>query len=120
MFACFLLGKEELLTPIKRANQKRVQTRTKRGSKRYELEKLVRAGVERFMLEDATIFDFLRTIRSAAKRESISRHPLTRSVFSRIVKQAIKKREQDEEDVRHSQKRRKHAKVAHRGYRPRQ
>jgi DNA-binding NarL/FixJ family response regulator len=99
-----------------------------KNSRKYEkeVEALVKAGVERFMLKDATIADFLKTIRSAARRESISPHPLTRSVFSRIVKAAIKKRDQQNTDGKQktnekpTQKRKKHAKVAHRGHRPRQ
>jgi DNA-binding NarL/FixJ family response regulator len=61
---------------------------------RKELENLVRVGVESFILKDATMDEFLRTMRSAAKKESVYSHQLTRSVFSRIVKQAIRKRKQ--------------------------
>jgi DNA-binding NarL/FixJ family response regulator len=87
---------------------------------------MVKTGVERFMLKDATIADFMKMIRSAAKRESDSPHPLTRSVFSKIVKAAIRKREQQKTDEKaktnekHKQKRKKHAKAAHRSHRPRQ
>ena len=61
---------------------------------RKELENLVRVGVESFILKDATMDEFLRTMRSAAMKESVYSHQLTRSVFSRIVKQAIRKRKQ--------------------------
>ncbi|MBI5470791.1 MAG: hypothetical protein HY961_00455 [Ignavibacteriae bacterium] len=68
---------------------------TRRGqADAQQLEKLVRAGVEQFMLRDATIYDFLKMLRSASRRESVAPHPLTRGVFSKIVKEAIKKRRQ--------------------------
>ena len=74
-----------------------------------EIEKLVKVGVERFMLRGATIADFLKTIRSAARREGVSPHPLTRAVFSRIVKEAIKKHDREESKEQNKRSRRKHA-----------
>lgn len=57
-----------------------------------DIERLVREGIERFILKDATIHDFLKTMRSVARREKVYSHQLTRAVFSRIVKQAVKTR----------------------------
>lgn len=57
-----------------------------------EILNLVEAGVERFILKNATIEDFFRTIQAVAGKEKIYSHQLTKSVFSRIVKAAIKKR----------------------------
>jgi DNA-binding NarL/FixJ family response regulator len=57
-----------------------------------EILKLVRDGVERFILRKATVEDFFRTIRAVTENEKLYSHQLTRSVFSRIVKEAIRKR----------------------------
>jgi DNA-binding NarL/FixJ family response regulator len=57
-----------------------------------ELLEIVRTGVERFILKDATVEEFLKMIRSLTEKENAYSHQLTRNAFSRIVKQAIKKR----------------------------
>ena len=53
---------------------------------------MVKAGVEQFILKEATIDDFFRTLRSAAGRNYVYSHQLTQSLFSKIVRQALKKR----------------------------
>jgi len=57
-----------------------------------EILALVRKGVESFMLKNATVADFYKTIKAVGEQEKIYAHSLTRSVFSRIVKEAIRKR----------------------------
>jgi DNA-binding NarL/FixJ family response regulator len=121
-------NEDDCVLPRKRTKQSPATKKWSRKSRKYEneVEALVKAGVERFMLKDATIDDFLKMIRSAAKRESASPHLLTRAVFSRIVKAAIRKKEQQSKNEgqethrNHTQRRKKHAKAAHRGHRPRQ
>jgi DNA-binding NarL/FixJ family response regulator len=49
----------------------------------------VRAGVSGFILKDATIGDFLRTIRSVARGAKVLPSILTGSLFSQIVKHAV-------------------------------
>jgi DNA-binding NarL/FixJ family response regulator len=49
----------------------------------------VKAGVSGFILKDATLDDFLHTIRSVAKGTKILPPPLTGSLFSQIVEHAI-------------------------------
>jgi two-component system nitrate/nitrite response regulator NarL len=49
----------------------------------------VKAGVSGFILKDATLDDFLHTIRSVAKGTKILPPPLTESLFSQIVEYAI-------------------------------
>lgn len=49
----------------------------------------VQAGVSGFILKDATVNDFLKTIRSVAKGRQILPPNLTGSLFSQIVEQAI-------------------------------
>ena len=49
----------------------------------------VQAGVSGFILKDATIIDFLKTIRSVAKGLQILPPNLTGSLFSQIVEHAI-------------------------------
>jgi DNA-binding NarL/FixJ family response regulator len=49
----------------------------------------VQAGVSGFILKDATVNDFLKTIRSVAKGLQILPTNLTGSLFSQIVEQAI-------------------------------
>jgi DNA-binding NarL/FixJ family response regulator len=53
---------------------------------------LVRTGIEGFILKNATVEDFLRTIRGVAEEEEIYAHQLTSSVLSAIVKDALRKR----------------------------
>lgn len=103
--------KDEHVPGKKRPTQTQSRKKPRTHSKLYdgEIEKLVKVGVERFMLKGATIADFLKTIRSAAKREGVSPHPLTRAVFSRIVKNAIKKHEREEISKRKKQPGRKRA-----------
>jgi hypothetical protein len=81
------------LPPPRVKQQSRPQGTSKQHSKRHEkeIENLVKAGVERFMFKDATIFDFLKTIRAASTKKGFSPHPLTRAVLSKIVNQAIEK-----------------------------
>ena len=81
--------RESSLKPaVKRA------TASKLRSVRAEAEilKLVRTGVERFILKNATVEEFLKTIRALTKKEKAYSHQLTRSVFTRIVREAIRKR----------------------------
>ena len=54
-----------------------------------DILEFVRAGVSGFLLKDATIDDFLRTIRSVAKGNKILPPHLTESLFSQIVDHAI-------------------------------
>ena len=49
----------------------------------------VKAGVAGFILKDATLEDFLRTIRSVAEGHKVLPPPLTGSLFSQIVEHAI-------------------------------
>jgi DNA-binding NarL/FixJ family response regulator len=49
----------------------------------------VKAGVSGFILKDATLTDFLHTIRSVAEGKKVLPPPLTGSLFSQIVEHAI-------------------------------
>jgi len=68
------------------------------------------------MLKRATIDEFRNMLRSAALSGAHTPHPLTRAVFSKIVKEAAGKRKPGKPDGGHKQKRRKtsHAKAANR------
>ena len=66
--------------------------RPRAAGKRENRVQRIRAGVERFILENATMEEFLRTLRSAGEAENSYAHQLTGSVLSRIVKEAITKR----------------------------
>ncbi len=55
-----------------------------------ELVEFVRAGVSGFVLKDATLDDFLRTIRSVAEGVDVLPPPLTGSLFSQIVEHATR------------------------------
>jgi len=54
-----------------------------------DVVEFVRAGVSGFILKDATLDDFLHTIRSVAKGAKILPPPMTGSLFSQIVEHAI-------------------------------
>ncbi len=79
--------------PAKKASRPR-SPRPKRVPVRHTTSvlDLVRAGVERFVLKDATMMSFQKTIRAAAKKGGNSTHPLSGVAFRRIVKQAIRER----------------------------
>jgi DNA-binding NarL/FixJ family response regulator len=54
-----------------------------------EVAEFIRAGVAGFILKDATLHDFLHTIRSVAKGTKILPPPMTGSLFSQIVEHAL-------------------------------
>jgi len=54
-----------------------------------EILEFVQAGVSGFILKDATVDDFLRTIRSVAKGNKVLPPHLTDSLFSQIVEHAV-------------------------------
>jgi DNA-binding NarL/FixJ family response regulator len=55
-----------------------------------EVVEFVKAGVSGFILKDATIDDFLHTIRSVAEGKKVLPPSLTGSLFSQIVEHAVK------------------------------
>jgi DNA-binding NarL/FixJ family response regulator len=55
-----------------------------------DVVEFVKEGVAGFILKDATLADFLRTIRSVAKGIKVLPPPLTGSLFSQIVEHAIR------------------------------
>ena len=59
-----------------------------------ELLKLVKKGVEQFILKHATVEEFLEMTRALAEKEKVYSHQLTKAVFSRIVKEAVRRRNQ--------------------------
>ncbi len=79
--------------PSQKDNPKHTVARKLRSNKaEEEILALVRTGVERFVLKNAAVEDFFRTIRAVTEKERVYSHQLTRSAFSKIVKDAIKKR----------------------------
>jgi len=54
-----------------------------------DILEFVQAGVSGFILKDATIYDFLKTIRSVAKGFQVLPTNLTGSLFSQIVESAV-------------------------------
>ncbi len=54
-----------------------------------EIVEFVKAGVAGFILKDATLHDFLQTIRSVAKGAKVLPPPMTGSLFSQIVEHAL-------------------------------
>ncbi len=54
-----------------------------------EVVEFVKAGVAGFILKDATLDDFLHTIRSVAEGKKVLPPPLTKSLFSQIVEYAV-------------------------------
>ena len=54
-----------------------------------EVVEFVKAGVAGFILKDATLDDFLHTIRSVAEGKKVLPPPLTGSLFSQIVEYAV-------------------------------
>jgi DNA-binding NarL/FixJ family response regulator len=56
-----------------------------------ELVEFVQAGVSGFILKDATLDDFLKTIRSVAEGEKVLPPLMTESLFTQIVEYAARK-----------------------------
>ena len=54
-----------------------------------DIFEFVKAGASGFLLKDATIGDFLKTIRSVARGKKVLPSGLTGSLFSQIVEQAV-------------------------------
>ncbi|MDH4068930.1 MAG: hypothetical protein OEV30_00760 [Ignavibacteria bacterium] len=57
-----------------------------------EILKHVRSGVEAFVLGHSTIQEFVRILNDVTDREKACSHPLTKTLFSGIVRDAIRKR----------------------------
>jgi DNA-binding NarL/FixJ family response regulator len=80
--------------------QRKKPSRAKQFSKRRKaaLEalpsvlELVREGVRRFVLADATLDDFNKAVRLAARRGKSSYNPLPGKAFRKIVKDAVAER----------------------------
>ena len=56
-----------------------------------DIAEFVEAGASGFILKDATIAEFLRTIRSVARGEKVIPPPLTGSLFSHVIEHALKR-----------------------------
>jgi DNA-binding NarL/FixJ family response regulator len=56
-----------------------------------DIIEFVEAGASGFILKDATIEDFLRTIRSVANGTKVLPPPLTGSLFSHVIEHALKR-----------------------------
>lgn len=56
-----------------------------------DIVEFVQAGASGFILKDATVKDFLMTIRSVAQGGKVIPPPLTHSLFSHVVQYALKK-----------------------------
>lgn len=56
-----------------------------------DIIEFVEAGASGFILKDATIADFLRTVRSVASGEKVLPPPMTGSIFSLVVENALKR-----------------------------
>lgn len=56
-----------------------------------DIVEFVQAGASGFILKNATVKDFLSTIRSVARGEKVIPPPLTHSLFSHVVDYALKK-----------------------------
>lgn len=72
--------------------QRRSAKKLRTGQVEQELLTTIRTGVERFILKDSTVEEFMVMIRSLTAKEHLYSHQLTSKVFSKIVKQAIEKR----------------------------
>jgi hypothetical protein len=71
-------------------------TKVKRHpERREEILMLVQRGVEEFILGGAPIADFQKTVRRAVDDGEFSSHPLTRSAFVKIVREAIRQRKRN-------------------------
>lgn len=82
--------------PTSSSKTSRQRTRTKKKTARQvekELLKLVQNGVEQFILKHATVEEFLKMTRALAEKEKVYSHQLTKSIFSKIVRDAVRKRD---------------------------
>jgi DNA-binding NarL/FixJ family response regulator len=64
-----------------------------------DIVEFVAAGASGFILKDATVQEFLRTIRSVARGEKVLPPSLTDSLFSHVVELALKKRKRNPTSV---------------------
>ncbi len=60
-----------------------------------EMVEFVRAGVAGFILKDATLRDFLKTIRSVARGEKVLPSSMADSLFSQIVEHALQRKDRE-------------------------
>lgn len=57
-----------------------------------DIVEFVQAGASGFILKDASIKDFLGTVRSVARGAKVLPSPLTGSLFSHVIEQALKRK----------------------------
>jgi DNA-binding NarL/FixJ family response regulator len=67
---------------------------------------LVKKGVSGFILKEATLHDFVKTIKSVAEGAKVLPPQLTQSLFSQIVENAVRNGKVDSNDVRMSKRER--------------
>ena len=84
------------MTRKSRANGGRTaKRRTRTGKDTESTLDLIQEGVRRFILKDASMGDFHKAIRAAAKLGELSPNPLSGATLRRIVKEAIKEEKQN-------------------------
>jgi hypothetical protein len=81
------VSKKKPVSRVRATRQKRSS-----GDPGPALLKLVRAGVERFVLRGAPIEVFQKAVREASRAGHFSAHPLSGTEFRRIVKAAVGER----------------------------
>ncbi len=89
-----LSGPERRISSRGPGRQKTRAKKVRADQVKKELLKLVQTGVEEFILKHATVEEFLTMVRALSEKEKVYSHQLTKAVFSRIVKEAVRKRNQ--------------------------
>jgi hypothetical protein len=79
--------------PTRRPGPRRTTRRSIHpGGEGEEVLRLVREGVEKFILKDATVEDFLKTIRAMTEKGNRYSHPLTSKALLNIIKEVTQQR----------------------------
>ena len=82
-----------LVASMKRASPEARVIVTDLIPERADICELVRAGASGFLLKDATLDDFVTTIRTVARGERVLPAPLTATLFAHIAERAVSRSE---------------------------
>ena len=82
-----------LVASVKRASPEAKVIVTDLIPERADICELVRAGASGFLLKDATLDDFVTTIRTVARGERVLPAPLTATLFAHIAERAVSRSE---------------------------
>jgi hypothetical protein len=108
-------------TPLRGSGRRKPLPRPTRGGSHrrskaeQEILRLVRAGIQRFILRSSTVEEFARAMQALGESDEAYAHQLTKPVLAKIVRDALHRRARGSgRRPSHISVRRRHAKTSNR------